>query len=75
MGCLVEEKYPEFFVGEVAQQRVENFINIIGRTYDGVFRMFLQFSAFSQFKGCHDGYAFGGSKPFETGEIVHFPFP
>ena len=74
-GSLVEQEHPELFYGEVAQQRMEDFVDVVGRVYHGAFRMLLLFSAFTQFEGGHDGDAFGGSETFEAGEVAYFPFP
>ena len=57
-GSLVEQEHPELFYGEVAQQRMEDFVDVVGRVYHGAFRMLLLFSAFTQFEGGHDGDAF-----------------
>ena len=47
----------------------------VGRGADGgTFGAFLQFAAFAQFQGCHDGDALGGAEAFEAGKVAYFPF-
>ena len=73
-GCLVEEEYPKLFGGEVAQQGVEQVVDVYGGTDGGAFGAFLQFAPLAQFQCRHDGDAFGGAESLEAGEITYFPF-
>ena len=60
-GCLVEQEYPELLYGEVAQERMKDSVDVIGRVYRDPFRTLLPVSAFAQFEGCHDGDALGSA--------------
>ncbi len=73
-GGVVHKQYPEFFCGKVAEQGMEQLVDVGGRADGGTSGAFLQLAAFAQFQGCHDGDAFGGAHAFESGEVPHLPF-
>lgn len=73
LTCLVEQQDPEFFGGQVAQQGVEELVDVGGGPDGRSFARCLEVAAFAQFEGSHDGDAFGRSHAFEAGEVAHFP--
>ena len=50
-GGVVHKQYPEFFCGKVAEQGMEQLVDVGGRADGGTSGAFLQLAAFAQFQG------------------------
>ena len=74
-GGVVHKQYPEFFCGKVAEQGMEQLVDVGGRADGGTSGAFLQLAAFAQFQGCHDGDALAGPMPLnrEKSRTSHLP--